>query len=185
MRGEARRVFQGLYFVGSDLPTDPGERDRFLLGVMGSPDARQVDGMGGAHPLTSKVAIVSPCSHGVGEVGYLFLQLGVDSSIVIDRQNCGNILAGIGPLAVERGLVGATGDETRVRPHMLNTDGIAVARFAAANGISVYSGDESISTVPGTAAPIALDLEGIADGSTGSLLPTGNIVDEVDGRCCW
>ncbi len=126
MRGGTSK---GLYFLESDLPTDQDQRDKLLLAFMGSPDARQIDGMGGAHPLTSKVAVVSPCDHGVGDVDYLFLQLGVDEPIVTDRQNCGNLLAGIGPFAVERGLVPAGTGPTRVSIHMLNTDSVAISGF--------------------------------------------------------
>ncbi len=178
MRGGSSK---GLYFVGSDLPSGTGQRDRLLLAFMGSPDPRQIDGLGGAHPLTSKVAVVTPCDHGLGEVDYLFLQLGVDSTLVTDRQNCGNILAAVGPFAVERGLVEATSDDIHVRIHMLNTDGVAVAGFGCRDGSPVYSGDASISGVPGTAAPIRLDFEGMAGGSSGSLFPTGNVVDQVEG----
>ncbi len=177
MRGGSSK---GLYFLASDLPDDAERRDDVLMATMGTPDPRQIDGMGGAHPLTSKVAVVSPCEHGVGDVDYLFLQLGVGEALVTDRQNCGNILAGVGPFAVERGLVHGT-DRTSVRIHMLNTDGIAVAGFGCDGGMPRYDGDTSISGVPGTAAPINLDFEGIAGGSCGALLPTGNVVDEIDG----
>jgi len=178
MRGGSSK---GLYFVEADLPSDTAERDSLLLGFMGSPDARQIDGMGGAHPLTSKVAVVTTCEHGVGDVDYLFLQLGVDEPLVTDMQNCGNILAGVGPYAVERGLIVPLGDHAEVRIHMLNTDGVAVAGFNCEGGRPRYSGDTSISGVPGTAAPIRLDFEDVAGGSSGSLLPTGNVVDEVEG----
>jgi 4-oxalomesaconate tautomerase len=178
MRGGSSK---GLYFLGSDLPADHDERNHLLLAFMGTPDRRQIDGMGGAHPLTSKVAVVSPCDHGVGEVDYLFLQLGVDDPIVTDRQNCGNLLAGVGPFAVERGLIVSPPDATEVRIHMLNTDSVAVASFACTDGVPRYSGDTAISGVPGTAAPIRLEFADIAGGSTGSLLPTGNVVDIVEG----
>jgi len=177
MRGGSSK---GLYFVAADLPEDQQQRDRLLLAFMGTPDPRQIDGMGGAHPLTSKVAVVTSCDHGVGDVDYLFLQLGVDRAVVTDRQNCGNLLAGVGPFAVERGLV-PPADVAEVRIHMLNTDGAAVAGFFCDDGLPRYAGDAAISGVPGTAAPISLDFEGIAGGSTGSLLPTGNVVDEVAG----
>jgi 4-oxalomesaconate tautomerase len=178
MRGGSSK---GLYFLESDLPTDADERDQLLLAFMGTPDARQIDGMGGAHPLTSKVAVVTTCDHGVGDVDYLFLQLGVDRAIVTDRQNCGNLLAGIGPFAVERGLVATPAGMAEVRVHMLNTNGVAVATFPCEDGSPRYAGDTAISGVPGTAAPIRLDFEGIAGGSSGSLLPTGNVVDDING----
>lgn len=170
-----------MYFLDSDLPPDPGERDAVLMSVMGTPDPRQIDGMGGAHPLTSKVAVVSRCDHGHADVDYLFLQLGVDQPIVTDRQNCGNLLAGVGPFAVERGLVGPGDDPASVRVHMLNTDGISVAEFPLRDGLPEYSGETAIAGVPGTAARITLDFEGISGGTCGALLPTGNVVDEIAG----
>ncbi len=178
MRGGSSK---GLYFLAADLPDDEAGRDDFLLRVMGTPDARQIDGMGGAHPLTSKVAVVSLCGHGVAEVDYLFLQLGVEEAVVTDRQNCGNLLAGIGPFAVERGLIAATGDEATVRIHILNSDGVATATFPVSDGLPVYAGDAAISGVPGTAAPITLEFEDVAGGFCGGLLPTGNVVDHVAG----
>ncbi len=178
MRGGSSK---GLYFLADDLPADEAERDRLLMAVMGTPDPRQIDGMGGAHPLTSKVAVVSPCEHGVAEVDYLFLQIGVDEELVTDRQNCGNLLAGIGPFAVERGLVTAEGTEAAVRIHMLNSDGIATAHFPVADGMPIYDGDTAISGVPGTAAPITIDFEEVAGGFCGALLPTGNAVDTIAG----
>jgi 4-oxalomesaconate tautomerase len=178
MRGGSSK---GLYFLASEIPADESERDDFLMRVMGTPDRRQIDGMGGAHPLTSKIAIVSPCQHGRADVDYLFLQLGVDQALVTDRQNCGNLLAGIGPFALERGLVLSAGDRAMVRIHMLNSDSVAVAGFAVADGVPVYDGDAAIAGVPGTAAPITLDFEDLAGGFCGDLLPTGNVVDTVAG----
>ncbi len=96
---------KGAYFLAEDLPADPASRDELLLRVMGSPDLRQIDGLGGAHPLTSKVAVVSRSADEQADVDYLFLQVGVEQPMVTDRQNCGNLLAGVGPFAVERGLV--------------------------------------------------------------------------------
>ena len=176
MRGGTSK---GLYFLASDLPADPAERDDLLLRVMGSPDPRQIDGVGGAHPLTSKVAVVSPSAVGGIDVDYLFLQVMVDKPIVTDKQNCGNILAGIGPFAVERGLVAATGDETRVRIRMVNTDGIVTATFPTPGGRPRYDGDTAIDGVPGTAAAIVLDFED--SGAGGSVFPTGNVTDVFGG----
>src|SRR6201985_1569795 len=119
MRGGTSK---GLYFLAGDLPADAAARDDLLLRVMGSPDPRQIDGVGGAHPLTSKVAVVSTSAAPGIDVDYLFLQVMVDQPIVTDKQNCGNILAGIGPFAVERGLVAATGDETKIRIRIVDTD---------------------------------------------------------------
>ena len=120
MRGGTSK---GLYFLAEDLPADTAARDDLLLRIMGSPDTRQIDGLGGAHPLTSKVAVVSPSERLDADVDYLFLQVFVDQAIVTDQQNCGNILAGIGPFAVERGLVevDADADTASVRIFMVNT----------------------------------------------------------------
>ncbi|HEY8590273.1 MAG TPA: 4-oxalomesaconate tautomerase, partial [Naasia sp.] len=160
---------------------DTAERDDLLLRLMGSPDERQIDGIGGAHPLTSKVAVVSRSAGGDTDVDYLFLQIMVDEPVVTDSQNCGNILAGIGPFAVERGLVAATGDETTVRIRMVNTDSTVVATFPTPGGRPRYSGDLAIDGVPGTAAPIELAFSDTAGGTTGALLPTGSVTDVVEG----
>src|SRR5476651_143514 len=123
MRGGTSK---GAFFLAEHLPRSEKLRDRVLLRVMGSPDPRQIDGMGGADPLTSKVALVSKSARPGVDVDYLFLQVFVDQPIVTDAQNCGNMLAGVGPFAIERGLFAATGDETRVAIFMVNTGQIAV-----------------------------------------------------------
>ncbi|MFB7892216.1 4-oxalomesaconate tautomerase [Microbacterium sp. NPDC056044] len=175
MRGGTSK---GAYFLAADLPSDAAARDDLLLRIMGSPDPRQIDGIGGAHPLTSKVAIVSaPSAEGI-DVDYLFLQVGVDTATVADAQTCGNLLAGIGPFAVERGLVAATGARTTVRIRLLNTGDAATAVFATADGRPDYDGDVAIDGVPGTAS--AIDLE-VGGGPSKALLPTGNPADAVDG----
>jgi 4-oxalomesaconate tautomerase len=181
MRGGTSK---GLYFLADDLPADVAERDDLLLRVMGSPDPRQIDGVGGAHPLTSKVAVVSPSALPGIDVDYLFLQVMVDKAIVTDKQNCGNILAGVGPFAVERGLVpvqaGRThGDETSVRIRMVNTDGIVTATFPTRGGRPRYDGDTAIDGVPGTAAAVVLDFED--SGAGPSVFPTGNVTDVFGG----
>lgn len=179
MRGGTSK---GAYFVADDLPDDHDARDDLLLRIMGSPDDRQIDGLGGAHPLTSKVAIVGPSQRDDADVDYLFLQVSVDEPTVSDRQNCGNLLAGVGPFAVERGLVVPDTDgSASVRVFMVNTDSIATARFPVDGGMPVYEGHTAIDGVPGTAAAIRLDFDGIAGGSCGALLPTGNITDVIDG----
>ena len=178
MRGGTSK---GGYFLKSDLPADTAARDAFLLGVMGSPDPRQIDGMGGADPLTSKVAVVSKSTREGIDVDYLFLQVFVDQAIVTDAQNCGNILAGIGPFAIERGLVAASGDETRVAIFMENTGQVAVATVRTPGGKVTYAGDAAIDGVPGTHAPIPLEFRDTAGSSCGALLPTGNAVDVVNG----
>lgn len=181
MRGGSSK---GAYFLASDLPTDPVARDALLLGIMGSPDPRQIDGIGGGDPLTSKVAILSPPSRADADVDYLFLQVFVDQALVSDAQGCGNILAGVGPAALERGLIAAQGDETAVRIHMLNTGEIALARVQTPDGRVRYDGTASIDGVPGTHAPIPLMFQNIAGSLCGSLLPTGNVVDIFDGIAC-
>lgn len=178
MRGGTSK---GLYFHERDLPAERQLRDRVLLAAMGSPDPRQIDGVGGAHPLTSKVAVIRPSSVAHADVDYLFLQVVVDKAEVSDSQNCGNILAGVGPWAIENGLVPVAGEVTPVRIHMLNTASIAVANVLTPGGVVEYEGDARIDGVPGTAAPIALEFLDVAGSSCGSLLPTGSAIDEVNG----
>ncbi|WP_221585909.1 4-oxalomesaconate tautomerase [Microbacterium sp. G2-8] len=172
---------KGAYFLASDLPADPGERDDLLLRVMGSPDPRQIDGLGGGHPLTSKVAVVAPSEESGVDVDYLFLQVVVDQAVVSDRQNCGNILAGVGPFAIERGLVSVAGETTSVRIRLRNTGSICTATVATPGGSVDYDGDLAIDGVPGTAGAIPLDFEEVAGSSTGGLFPTGNLVDTLAG----
>ena len=178
MRGGTSK---GGYFLARDLPADSAARDAFLLSVMGSPDPRQIDGLGGADPLTSKVAVVSKSDRPGVDVDYLFLQVFVDQAIVTDKQNCGNILAGVGPFAIERGLVEARDGETDVVIFMVNTGQTAVARVPAPDGCVTYAGEARIDGVPGTAAPIPLEFRDTAGSSCGALLPTGNVVDVIDG----
>src|SRR5687768_11047109 len=178
MRGGTSK---GLYFHADDLPASREQRDRVLLAAMGSPDARQIDGLGGAHPLTSKVALISRSSRSRADVDYLFLQVVVDKAEVSDSQNCGNILAGVGPWAIENGLVPIAGPVTPVRIHMMNTASIAVAYVATPNGAVEYEGNARIDGVPGTAAAIPLEFLDVAGSSCGALLPTGSAVDEAQG----
>ena len=180
MRGGTSK---GAYFLADDLPPGTPQRDELLMRIMGTPDARQIDGIGGAHPLTSKVAVVSPSDRADADVDYLFLQVFVDEPIVTDRQNCGNLLAGIGPFAIERGLVVAdpSAASASVRIFMVNTDSLATATFPLECGLPNYAGDAAIDGVPGTAAAIQVDFAGIAGGTCGALLPTGNAIDLIDG----
>jgi len=178
MRGGTSK---GGYFLKDDLPADPALRDAFLLAVMGSPDPVQIDGMGGADPLTSKVAVVSKSARPGIDVDYLFLQVFVDQAIVTDAQNCGNILAGVGPFAIERGLVAPSGDETRVAIFMENTGQVAVATVQTPGGAVTYKGEAAIDGVPGTHAPIPTEFRDTAGSSCGALLPSGNAVDVVNG----
>lgn len=181
MRGGTSK---GAYFLASDLPTDRSAIDDMLLRIMGSPDVHQIDGIGGGDPLTSKVAILSPPSRPDADVDYLFLQVFVDQALVSDAQGCGNILAGVGPAAIELGLVSAAGDETHVRIHMINTGEIATARVSTPGARVSYAGDARIDGVPGTHAAVPLMFENIAGSMTGALLPTGNAVDVIDGVPC-
>ncbi len=178
MRGGTSK---GPFFLAADLPADPELRDRVLLAAMGSPDVRQIDGVGGADSLTSKVAIVGPASRPDADVDYLFLQVVVAEARVDRSQNCGNMLAGIGPFAVEHNLVESAGAVTAVRIHMVNTGTLAVAHVQTPDGRVRYDGEARIDGVPGTAAPIRIDFLDIAGGSCGALLPTGRVRDVIDG----
>lgn len=178
MRGGTSK---GGFFLKSDLPEDPAQRDAVLLRIMGSPDPRQIDGMGGGDPLASKVAVVSRSSRPGVDIDYLFLQVFVDQAIVTDAQNCGNMLAAVAPFAIERGLVEAVDGITRVAVHMENTGQVAVASVETPGGQVRYCGDTAISGVPGTAAAIPLTFRDTAGSSCGALLPTGRNVDVIDG----
>jgi 4-oxalomesaconate tautomerase len=178
MRGGTSK---GGFFLREELPSSAAERDAFLLRIMGSPDPRQIDGMGGADPLTSKVAVVSRSARADVDVDYLFLQVFVDQAIVTDAQNCGNMLAGVGPFAIERGLVAAQDGETRLTIFMENTGQVAVATVATPGGKVTYAGPARIDGVPGTAAAVPLEFRDTAGSSCGALLPSGNAVDVVDG----
>jgi 4-oxalomesaconate tautomerase len=152
-----------------------------LLAIMGSPDRRQIDGMGGADPLTSKVAIVSPSTRDDADVDYLFAQVVVDEARVDYGQNCGNMLAAVGPFAIERGLVRAREGTTNVVIHMVNTGQVAVAAVPTPGGYVTYEGDARIDGVPGTAAAIPLAFQDTAGSTCGALLPTGRLRDTIDG----
>ncbi len=178
MRGGTSK---GLVFLADDLPADPATRDAVLLAAMGSPDERQIDGMGGAHPLTSKVAVVSLPARDNADVEYLFLQVWPDRAEVSDSQNCGNMLAAVGPFAIERGLVAAGDPVTPVRIWMRNTQTLAIARIQTPGGQVSYQGDARIDGVPGSHAPIPIEFADVAGSSCGALLPTGNASDVIDG----
>lgn len=178
MRGGTSK---GLFFLARDLPADRATRDAVLLTAMGSPDVRQIDGVGGAHPLTSKVAVVSPSRRSDADVDYLFLQVVVDAAEVSDSQNCGNMLAGVGPFAIENGLIAAKSGVTSVCIHMVNTGALALAHVPTPGGQVGYEGDARIDGVPGTAAAIPIDFLDVAGSSCGALLPTGQVCDQIDG----
>ncbi|EAR08620.1 4-oxalomesaconate tautomerase [Reinekea blandensis] len=178
MRGGTSK---GGYFLAEDLPQNQEQRDAFLLRVMGSPDDRQIDGMGGAHPLTSKVGVVKASQRDDIDVDYLFLQVVVDEPVVTDAQNCGNILAGVGQFAIERGLVEAEPDTTDVRIFMVNTGQVAIATIQTPGGVVTYDGDARIDGVPGTSAPVLITFQDTAGASCGALLPSGNASDIIEG----
>jgi 4-oxalomesaconate tautomerase len=168
-------------FLAEDLPGDRPARDAVLLAAMGSPDERQIDGMGGSHPLTSKVAVVSRSPRDDADVEYLFLQVWPDRPEVSDKQNCGNMLAAVGPFAIEQGLVPAGGPVTPVRIWMRNTGTLATALVQTPGGSVRYDGPARIDGVPGTHAPIPIEFADVAGSSCGALLPTGNVTDVIEG----
>ena len=178
MRGGTSK---GAYFLAHDLPAEGLLRDQVLLAVMGSPDARQIDGIGGANSLTSKVGIIRRSERPDADVDYLFAQVTVEQAQVDYGQNCGNILAGVGPFAIERGLVSVRGPVTSVRIFMENTGQIAIAEVPTPDGTVSYAGNARIDGVPGTGAPLIIQFEDIAGSSCGALLPTGNAIDRFDG----
>lgn len=181
MRGGTSK---GAVFLARDLPADPSERDDLLLRIMGSPDARQIDGIGGADPLTSKVAVLSPSTRPDADVDYLFLQVFVDQALVSDAQGCGNILAAVGPAAIERGLVAAQDGVTPVRIHMRNTGEVSLAQVSTPGGRVTYRGDAQIDGVPGQHAAIPLLFQNTEGSMCGALLPTGRVSDQIDGMDC-
>lgn len=180
---------KGLFFRATDLPADPTERDRLILGAMegvGLGDPRQIDGLGGATSLTSKVAVVSRSEQPDAELDYLFLQVVVGKGRVSAGQNCGNILAGVLPFAIEAGLFPASSPTTTARIRMVNTGGICEVTVQTPNGQMAYASSPDVGTakvdgVPGTAAPILCNYLGIAGSTCGALLPTGNVLDIVEG----
>jgi 4-oxalomesaconate tautomerase len=178
MRGGTSK---GAVLLASDLPSDPAERDALLLRLMGSPDPRQIDGLGGGHPLTSKVAVVSPAADTASDTGadidYLFLQVVVDQPVVSSSQTCGNMLAAVAPFAIDRGLLRAQDGVTVVRVRLVNTGAVATLRVCTPGGVVTYDGDAELSGVPRTAAPVEIDIEP----SEQPLLPTGNVRDVLAG----
>jgi 4-oxalomesaconate tautomerase len=178
MRGGTSK---GLVFLDENLPGDRATRDAVLLAAMGSPDPREIDGMGGSHPLTSKVAVVSLSPRDDADVEYLFLQVWPDRPEVSDSQNCGNMLAAVGPFAIEQGLLPAHDPVTPVRIWMRNTQTLATALVPTPGGIVRYDGNARIDGVPGRHAPIPIEFADVAGSSCGALLPTGNITDVIDG----
>jgi 2-methylaconitate cis-trans-isomerase PrpF len=179
MRGGTSR---GPYFLRSDLPQDRETMAQVILAAVGSPDARQIDGIGGATTLTTKVAIVSKAEAGQPQqVDYLFAQPAVDRAFVDWGPTCGNMLAGVGPFAIESGLVPAEDGETRVVIRAINTGALIEAVVQTPGRRVRYDGDTAIAGVPGTAAPILLNFADAVGGATGKLMPTGNPLDRIEG----
>jgi methylitaconate Delta-isomerase len=170
---------KGIYLHDRDLPVEAEARDRVILSIFGSPDRRQIDGLGGADPLTSKVAIIAPSSRPDSDVDYTFGAVDLTEPIVDYRGNCGNLSAGVGPFAIDEGLVPATDGETVVRIYNTNTDKCLRAYVPTSRGKAAYKGDYAIAGVPGSGAKILLDYAGTAGAATGKILPTGNRVDHI------
>ena len=178
MRGGTSR---GPFFMESDLPRDIAQRDAVLLSVMGSPDVRQIDGMGGADPLTSKVGMVRRGQTAGVDLEFLFAQVSIREALVDTTPNCGNMLAAVVPFAIETGLVQAAGDVTTLRVLTRNTGTLSDIEVLTPGGRVEYSGEARIDGVPGTAAPINISFLETAGSVCGSLLPTGRLVDRFDG----
>ena len=178
MRGGSSK---GPYLNMADLPADIQERDRILLGIMGSPDPRQIDGLGGAEFLTSKLAMVGVSERSGVDVDYLFAQVDIENPVVDTGPPCGNMLAGVGPYAIETGLVPTMDPVTRVMIFNVNTNTLIEALIQTPGGQVSYEGDVEIDGVPGSAAPVVLNFSNVAGGKTGALLPTGNVRDTIEG----
>jgi len=171
---------KGVYIHKNELPSNPLIRDRVILAIYGSPDIRQIDGLGGSDPLTSKVAIIGPPTRSDADIDYLFGQVSLTESFIDYRGNCGNISAGAGSFAIDEGLVVPKEPITQVRIHQVNTNKIIVADVPTVSGKAAIEGDYKIDGVPGTGAHIMLDFADSAGSVTGNLLPTGNIVNELN-----
>ena len=177
MRGGTSK---GIFLLKNDLPRDEQERDRVICSIFGSPDVRQIDGLGGADPLTSKLAIISRSSRPDADVDYTFGQVGINEAYIDYSGNCGNISAGVGPFAIDEGLVNAAEGTTTVRIHNTNTGKIILANVPTVNGRAAVDGDCVIDGVPGCGARIMLDYSDTAGAITGKMLPTGNVTDTLD-----
>lgn len=178
MRGGTSR---GPFFAEADLPADPATRDQVLLAVMGSPDKRQIDGLGGAHPLTSKVGIVRPSTTAGVDLDFLFAQLQPDKDTVDTTPNCGNMLAAVVPFALETAMVKAQGDKTTLRVLTLNTGMQCDITVETPGGQVNYAGDAKIDGAPGSSAPITINFLDTAGSVCAGLLPTGKLRDVIDG----
>ena len=171
---------KGIFIMENELPSDPVQRDKYILEIFGSPDVRQIDGLGGADVLTSKLAIIGPSSREDADVDYTFGQVSFVEEKVDYKSNCGNISAGVGPFAIDKGLVKAVEPYTTVRIHQVNTDTIINAKVEVRDGKAAIDGDLHIDGVPTLGSTIELDFSDSVGGITGKLLPTGNVVDTVE-----
>lgn len=178
MRGGTSR---GPFFLAKDLPQNTQQRDAVLITAMGSPHEYQVDGIGGATPLTSKVAIISKSERPGVDVDYLFAQVIVNEKIVDTKPNCGNMLSAVGPFAIEQGLAPIQGDTTTITIFNVNTGAVVDAIIETPNSQVQYEGSATIDGVPGSAAPVMLNFKSAIGSVTGKLLPTGNPIDIIDG----
>lgn len=178
MRGGTSR---GPFFLEADLPADHATRDRVLLKVLGSPDRRQIDGVGGAHPLTSKAGIVRRSTTPGVDLDFLFVQLQPDSERVDTTANCGNMLAAVAPFALETGLAAPQGETTTLRVLTLNTGMQCDMTVQTPNGQVEYEGEARIDGVPGSAAPVDINFLDTAGSVCASLLPTGQVRDHIEG----
>ncbi|NNC80556.1 MAG: 4-oxalomesaconate tautomerase [Acidimicrobiales bacterium] len=172
---------KGPFFHKADLPTDKAMLDAVLLSVMGSPDVRQIDGIGGATTVTSKVAIVSSSEHPDADIDYLFAQVDIERQLVDWEPTCGNMLSGVGPFAIEQGLFAATPGTTSLTVRNVNTESFIDVVVQTPGGEVTYEGSCSIHGVPGTSAPIELHFREITGSQTGALFPTGSRIDLLDG----
>jgi 4-oxalomesaconate tautomerase len=172
---------RGPFLDRRDLPADTAERDRVLLRIMGSPDPQQIDGLGGTVTVTSKVVMAEPSRRPGIDVDYLFAQIDINNPIVDTAPPCGNMMAGVGPFAIERGWVKATIPQTRVMVYNINTNSVIEEIVQTPFGVVQYDGTTAISGVPGTAAPVVMNLAGVEGGKTGKLLPTGLAREQIEG----
>lgn len=177
MRGGTSK---GIYIKENDLPTDQKERDELILRIFGSPDVRQIDGLAGADPLTSKLAIIGPSTRPDADVDYTFAQVAINDRVVDYNGNCGNISSGVGPFAIDESIVKAVEPVTTVRIYNTNTDKMLYADVQVKDGKARVKGDCEIAGVPGKSAPILMDFASTAGAATGSVLPTGSVVDKLD-----
>ena len=176
---------KGIFIMENELPSDKAQRDKYILEIFGSPDVRQIDGLGGADVLTSKLAIIGPSTREDADVDYTFGQVSFAEAKVDYKSNCGNISAGVGPFAIDKGIVKAVEPYTTVRIHQVNTDTIINAKVEVRNGKAAIDGDLHIDGVPTMGSTIELDFSDSVGGITGKLLPTGNVTDKIttqDGK---